>query len=118
MKKSILFLILAFAGTSAWGKVCNVTLQASFTGDSAKVADITFKRKFMGNGNTLLNMRGSIRDHIVIVSTENRENPIVSYPKGDKLIAKTLLFTGKLADHISQPFWIVPESGKSHTPTP
>lgn len=118
MKKIILFLILAFAGTSAWSKVCDVTLPVSFTGDSAKVADINLNRKFMGNGNTLLNMRGSIPDHLVVASKENKENPIVSYPKQDKLIAKTLLFTGKLTDHIGQPFWIIPESGKSHTPVP
>lgn len=118
MKKIILFLILAFAGTSAWSKVCEVTLPSKFSSDSAKVADGNLNRKFMGNGNTLLNMRGGIPDHVVVISQEYKENPIVSYPKEDKLIAKTLLFTGKLADHIGQPFWITPQPGKSHTPSP
>lgn len=118
MKKFTLLLILAFAGTSASSKICNVTLQASFTSDSAKVADTNLNRKFIENGNTLLNIRGSIPEHLVIMARDNRENALVIYPKEDQLIAKTLLFTGKLADQVSQPFWIIPESGKSRKRIP
>jgi hypothetical protein len=118
MKTIFLFLIILFAGSSAWSQASKIMPAASANYDSVKVADNHFNRKFLGNGNTLLNVGGSIPDHIVTVSTKSKENPAVNYLQADKLIARTLLFRGKLVDHLSQPFWIIPEPARNHTPAP
>lgn len=66
-------------------------------------------RKFLGNGNKLLNANGSLPKHIVRTTpVHNNDLKIYSKPK-EQLIVNRLLFTGKLTDHLSEPFLLTPE---------
>ena len=106
MKKSLIFIVLAFAAVSASAQASKpVKVTSLATTDSLTAVDKEVNRRFLNKGTTLLNMRGSIREPgLGIGPRPVQSQQELKEPSPDKLITRNLLFTGKLSDHISRPF--------------
>jgi hypothetical protein len=105
MKKSLIFIALAFAAVSASAQISSPAKAASLvTPDSLTAADKEVNRRFLNKGTTLLNMAGGIPEPVMLRKRPSSEQQRSNIPSPEKLITRNLLFTGKLSDHISRPF--------------
>ena len=110
MKKLFTSLLVCSAGFSASSQ--DITSKALLNVyKPTKSSDKSVDRKFLGNGNKLLNVNGSLPKHIIKARPVSNNLKISPNPT-DQLIGNTLLFTGELNNYISQPFLLTPESPK------
>ena len=111
MKRFLILLLLAFTDAASSAQVRTPAKARSLTvKDSLTTADKDVNRRFLNKGTTLLNLRGGIREPLMVVRTKPAQQPELSDPATEKLITRNLLFTGKLSDHISQPLMIYKDS--------
>ena len=111
MKRFLILLLLAFTAAAASAQVRTPAKAKSLVvTDSLTTADKEVNRRFLNNGTTLLNLRGAIPEPRIVVRTRPAQRAELSDPATEKLVARNLLFTGELRDHISQPLMIYKDS--------
>jgi hypothetical protein len=110
MKKALILFIFAFAAGVASAQDNRPAKRAALTMTPVPVEHRAVNRRFLNNGNTLLNMAGSIPEPAMVTKRPSSGQQQSNIPSAEKLVTRNLLFTGKLSDHISRPFMVYPDS--------